>query len=105
MIEGSKKFMEGLALFPARFPFEVSKTWRLTIRGGKRLDNQGKDKDELSDFSEQFKNSVLVGAAEEMLRDAGQGTGGPLWSNPSGQIKATGASPHPATAPNAYSCF
>ena len=74
--EGSKKFMEGLALFPARFPFKVSKTWKLTIRGGKRLDQQGKDKDELSDFSEQFKNSVMVGAAEEMMRDAGQGGAG-----------------------------
>ena len=74
MVEGSKKFMEGLALFPARFPFEVSRNWKLTIRGGKRLDQQqNKEKDELSDFSEQFRNSVLVEAAEEMMRDAGQG--------------------------------
>ena len=76
MIEGSKKFMEGLALFPSRNPFEVSRTWKLTIRGGKRSDQQNKEKDELSDFSEQFKNSVLVDAAEEMMRDAGQGSSG-----------------------------
>ena len=75
MLEGSKEFMEGLALFPSKFPFEVSRAWKLTIRGGKRSDQkktEDKDKDDISEFSEQFRNSVLVDAVDEMMREAGQ---------------------------------
>ena len=70
LIEGSKPFMDSLALFPSRFPFEVSKAWKVTIRGGKRSDSRDRGAEELTDFSEQFRNSVLVGAAEETMEEA-----------------------------------
>ena len=76
MIEGSKAFMDGLALFPSKFPFEVSRVWKLTIRGGRRSDQTMKESDDLTDFSEQFKNSVLVGAAGDMAEEAKRNYGG-----------------------------
>ena len=70
LLEGSKEFMEGLAKFPARYPFEISRAWRLTIRGGKRADQTERVTEDLTDFSEQFRNSVLVGAAEDVMEEA-----------------------------------
>ena len=78
LIEGSQPFMDALSKFPSRFPFEVSKTWRLTIRGGRRSDQQRSsgDKDDMNAFSEQFRNSVLVGAAGDMMEEAKRSYGG-----------------------------
>ena len=77
MLEGSAKFMEALAKFPDKYPFEISRNWKLTIRGGKRADQprQSRYNDDMSGFSDQFRNSVLVGAAEETLGDAGRDVG------------------------------
>ena len=81
LLEGSNKFLEELSKFPEKYPFEISRTWKLTIRGGKRADQPRKSRynEDMSDFSEQFKNSVLVGAAEDTMDDARRDYGqGPL---------------------------
>ena len=71
MLEGSKSFMEGLAQFPERYPFTISRAWKLTIRGGKRSNQvKSRDPDNMADFSEQFRNSVLVIALEESMEEA-----------------------------------
>ena len=78
LLEGSPGFMEALSKFPEKFPFEISRAWKLTIRGGRRSDQarQSRYSEDLSDFSEQFKNSVLVGAAEEKMEDARRAVSG-----------------------------
>ena len=77
MLESSKRFLEGLSLFLERYPFEVSKTWKLTIRGGKRSDQpKSRDAENMNDFSDQFKNSVLVGHTEATVEEEKRGYGG-----------------------------
>ena len=69
LLEGSTDFMDGLKLFPERFAFQVSRTWKLTIRGGKRSD-QTRETENMGDFSEQFRNSVLVGSKDDAMKEA-----------------------------------
>ena len=69
LLEGSTQFMEGLKLFPERYPFQVSKTWKLTIRGGKRSD-QTRESENMGEFTEQFRNSVLVGSVDDAMKEA-----------------------------------
>ena len=79
MIEGSDDFMQGLAGFPTRHLFQMSPSWRLSIRGGKRSDQtQARETAEIASFTEQFKNSVLVATAEETIREAKKSYARPL---------------------------
>ena len=79
LLEGSRPFMEGLAKFPESFLFDVSRSWKVTLRGGKRADSQGsKDADDMSNFSEQFRTSVLVDSAGTAMEEAKRSFSRPL---------------------------
>ena len=71
LIEGSDDFMKGLELFPSKFLFQMSPTWKLSIRGGRRSDQtKAKESAEIATFTEQFKNAVLVASAEATISEA-----------------------------------
>ena len=79
LLEGSMPLMEALSKFPFKYPFEISNTWKLTIRGGKRPDQpSSRDAEDMADFSDKFRNSVLVGASGAVIEEAKRSYSRPL---------------------------